>query len=70
MMRNSIEGLGLPNQLDRGGYKVHPQPTPSSTQFDIKNRIKENGINQKLILFTRPKHKSGAWIRMGTIQLP
>ena len=36
---------------DKGGYKVHPVPAPSSITLANKNKAKLGGNNQKLILF-------------------
>jgi len=54
----------------KGGYNVHPAPTPGSIKVDINSIIKEGGNNQKLILFRRGKAMSGAPIKIGTNQLP
>lgn len=56
--------------FDRGGYTVHPVPTPPSTTADIVRRIREGGSNQNLILFSRGKAMSGALRRVGINQLP
>lgn len=55
---------------DRGGYTVHPVPTPLSTKPDVNNNIIAGGSNQKLILFIRGKAMSGALIISGVSQLP
>ena len=39
----------------KGGYTVHPVPTPCSTKADPNNRVKAGGNNQKLILFNLGK---------------
>jgi len=56
--------------LAKGGYKVHPVPTPLSTKPPAKSSIKEGGRSQKLILFIRGNAMSGAPIIIGTSQLP
>jgi len=56
--------------LDRGGYTVHPVPTPALVKADINKRDKEGGSNQNLILFIRGNAISGAPIIMGTNQFP
>ena len=55
---------------DKGGYTVHPVPTPCSTSPDLSNKIKEGGKSQKLILFIRGKAISTAPNIKGTSQLP
>lgn len=54
----------------RGGYTVHPVPTPASTKEEDTRRINEGGNNQKLMLFKRGKAISHAPIISGTNQLP
>jgi hypothetical protein len=39
--------------LDKGGYTVHPVPTPDPTTADLIKRDKEGGSNQNLMLFSR-----------------
>jgi len=56
--------------LAKGGYTVHPVPTPLLTTLENTNKIKEGGNNQKLILFNRGKAISGAPNIIGTNQLP
>ena len=51
---------------DRGGYTVHPVPTPCSTKALANSKIKEGGSSQKEILFNRGKAISGAPICTGT----
>jgi hypothetical protein len=55
---------------DKGGYKVHPVPTPISTTFESKSNDNAGGINQKLILLSRGKAISREPIMRGTIQFP
>lgn len=55
---------------ERGGYTVHPVPTPLSFPAEVMRSIKEGGINQKLIFFIRGKAMSGAPIIKGTSQFP
>lgn len=38
---------------DRGGYKVHPVPTPPSVTDEVTRSAKEGTNNQKLKLFRR-----------------
>ena len=40
---------------DRGGYKVHPVPTPFSTKLEDSSKNKEGGSNQNLMLFIKKK---------------
>jgi hypothetical protein len=54
----------------KGGYTVHPVPTPDSTKLEVSNKIKDGGNNQKERLFSRGKAISGLPINIGTNQLP
>lgn len=42
--------------LDKGGYTVHPVPTPASHNTEAINNNNDGGNNQKLILFIRGVH--------------
>lgn len=55
---------------DRGGYTVHPVPTPLSTIPLDRRRVREGGSSQKLILFIRGNAISGAPNIKGTNQFP
>lgn len=55
---------------ERGGYTVHPVPTPLSTAAEESNSNKAGGSSQNLILFNRGKAMSGAPNIKGTSQLP
>lgn len=55
---------------DKGGYIVHPVPTPLSLPAEATRSKKEGGINQNLIFFIRGKAMSGAPIISGTNHLP
>jgi len=55
---------------ERGGYTVHPVPTPLSFPAEVKRSIKEGGISQNLIFFIRGNAISGAPIMRGTSQFP
>ena len=71
----SIAGPGCPALDDKGGYIVHPPPTPlapggPSINIDAINRINETGNNQKEILFILGNAISGAPIIIGTNQFP
>ena len=52
----------------KGGYTVHPVPTPASTRDEDNNKINAGGNNQKLKLFNLGKAISGAPICIGTNQ--
>lgn len=54
----------------KGGYTVHPVPTPLSTIPDKSNNIRAGGKSQNLILFKRGKAISGALTINGTNQFP
>lgn len=54
----------------RGGYTVHPVPTPASTVEEARRSRKDGGSSQKLMLFIRGNAMSGAPIMRGTNQLP
>jgi len=54
----------------KGGYTVHPVPTPVSTKDDINNKHNEGGNNQNDILFNLGNAMSGLPIIIGTNQLP
>lgn len=56
--------------VDRGGYTVHPVPTPLSVIDDISSNDRDGGSSQNLILFIRGKAISGAPIIIGTSQFP
>jgi hypothetical protein len=58
------------NSALKGGYKVHPVPTPDSTIEEASNSNKDTGNNQKLKLFNLGKAMSGTPNMMGTNQLP
>ena len=60
---------GCPS-VDRGGYTVHPVPTPLSTIPDISKRVRAGGRSQNLMLFIRGNAMSGAFTIRGTNQLP
>ena len=66
----STEWLLCPIKELRGGYTVHPAPTPPSIRLDTTRRIRAGGKSQNLKLFNRGNAISGAPINMGSIQLP
>ena len=39
--------------LDKGGYTVHPVPTPTSTRAELSRSNSDGGSSQKLMLFSR-----------------
>lgn len=69
-MARSTDGPECARYLERGGYTVHPVPTPFPTIADETRRINDGGSNQNLILFIRGKAISGAESISGTNQLP
>lgn len=56
--------------VDRGGYTVHPVPTPPSTRPETNNNANAGGNNQKLRLLRRGKAISGELIISGINQFP
>ena len=60
---------GCPTVL-KGGYTVHPVPTPLSTNPDNNNITRAGGKSQNLMLFKRGKAISGVFTIRGTNQLP
>jgi len=54
----------------KGGYTVHPVPTPTPAKEEIESKVKDGGRSQNLMLFIRGKAISWAPIIMGTNQLP
>jgi len=55
---------------DKGGYTVHPVPTPFSINEESNRSASAGGSSQKDRLFKRGKAMSGAPIRTGTSQFP
>jgi len=68
-MPKSTAPPGCPRE-ERGGYTVHPVPTPLSTSPDRRRRERAGGSSQKLMLFKRGKAISGAQTSKGTSQFP
>ncbi|MCH2046704.1 MAG: hypothetical protein MK212_21500, partial [Saprospiraceae bacterium] len=54
----------------RGGYTVHPVPTPDSVNALQSRKTNEGGRSQKDKLFIRGNDISGAPINKGSIQFP
>lgn len=54
----------------KGGYTVHPVPTPDSVIDLQSKKINEGGKSQNDKLFIRGKDISGAPINKGSIQFP
>ena len=54
----------------RGGYTVHPVPTPTSIKEEISSIARDGGRSQKLRLLRRGNAISGAPMRIGTNQFP
>ena len=57
-------------KVERGGYTVHPVPTPLSTRPDDNSRERAGGSSQNLILFIRGNAMSGAITMRGMSQFP
>ena len=55
---------------DKGGYTVHPVPTPPSITKDNNSKQNAGGSNQNLKLFNRGKTISGLPRYNGINQLP
>ena len=66
----STEGPQCAIMLLKGGYTVHPVPTPGSTILDNNNKSSAGGNSQKLKLFSLGNAISGAPNKIGTNQLP
>ena len=66
----STEGPEWARFLDKGGYTVHPVPTPDSIMAEETRRISAGGRSQNLMLFIRGKAISGAESIKGTNQFP
>lgn len=66
----STEDPGWPVESARGGYTVHPVPTPASIRLLRSKKVKEGGRSQKLRLFIRGKAISGPPNIRGISQLP
>lgn len=56
--------------LDKGGYTVHPVPTPFSTAEEATKSEREGGRSQNLMLLRRGNAMSGAPSIRGTNQFP
>jgi len=54
----------------KGGYTVHPVPTPTPAKDEMERRANDGGNSQNLMLFIRGKAISWAPIIIGTNQLP
>lgn len=65
----STPSLGCEDNKDRGGYTVHPVPTPCPINVEASKSNKEEGRSQKLKLLSRGKAISGAPNIKGTNQL-
>lgn len=66
----STGGPACPIFDERGGYTVHPVPTPLSIRVDETKRNKDGGKNQNLRLFSRGNAISGEPNISGRSQLP
>jgi len=54
----------------KGGYTVHPVPTPIPAKAEEESNVSEGGSNQNLMLFIRGNAISWAPIIIGTNQFP
>lgn len=54
----------------KGGYTVHPVPTPIPAKAEEESNIKDGGRSQNLMLFMRGNAISCAPIIIGTSQFP
>lgn len=66
----STEGPAWAILEARGGYTVHPVPTPFSTALEDRRRIREGGSSQNLMLLRRGNAMSGAPNIRGISQFP
>ena len=66
----STEGPAWAKFPERGGYTVHPVPTPFSTAAEETSRIPAGGRSQNLILLSRGNAISGAANMRGSNQFP
>lgn len=57
-------------ESDKGGYTVHPVPTPASKTLDKSSKRKEGTMSQKERLFIRGKAISATPSIRGISQLP
>lgn len=69
-MARSTLGPFCPTSPERGGYIVHPAPTPLSTSLLISSRRRDGGRSQNLRLFSRGNAISGDPKRRGISQFP
>lgn len=69
-MARSTEGPACAMFPDKGGYTVHPVPTPFSTALEATSKVNAGGNSQNLILFRRGKAISGAPNINGRSQFP
>ena len=69
-MARSTDGPACARLPDKGGYTVHPVPTPFSTAAEDTSRVREGGSNQNLMLLSRGNAISGAPSIRGRSQFP
>lgn len=69
-MAKSTDGPACAMFDERGGYTVHPVPTPFSTAADDRSSIRDGGRSQNLILLSRGNAMSGAPSIRGRSQFP
>ena len=66
----STEAPACAIPAERGGYTVHPVPTPLSTSPLDSSSVKDGGRSQNLMLFIRGNAMSGAPSIRGRSQFP
>lgn len=69
-MQRSTDAPAWAIPADRGGYTVHPVPTPLSTSPLDSSNVSDGGSSQNLMLFIRGNAISGAPNISGTSQFP
>ena len=69
-MARSTDAPACAIPLARGGYTVHPVPTPLSTVLLVNKRVSDGCSNQKRMLFIHGNVMSGAPSVSGTNQFP
>lgn len=69
-MARSTEGPAWAMGPARGGYTVHPEPTPFSTAAEATSSVKAGGSSQNLMLLSRGKAMSGLPSIRGISQFP
>ena len=65
MIKSTLRGDKVINDVDSGGYSVHPVPAPNSVSSDNISIPKETGSSSKDILFIRGKDTSADPLNTG-----